>query len=61
MLAYRNMAGDAKLVETPEANSYTTQVLARLGYFWKATSDAYVKAFVDVLRDFDYFDAEPEK
>ena len=28
-----------------------------------ATSDAYVKAFVDVLRDFDCFDpdAEPEK
>ena len=63
MLAYRNMAGDAKLVETPEANSYTTQVLARLGFFWQATSDAYVRAFVDVLRDFDYFDsdAEPEK
>ena len=63
MLAYRNMAGDAKLVETPEANSYTTQVLARLGFLWRATSDAYVRAFVNVLRDFDYFDpdAEPGK
>ena len=30
---------------------------------WQVTSDAYVRAFVDVLKDFDYFDldAEPEK
>ena len=26
----------------------------------RATSDAYVRAFVDVLRDFDYFDSDAE-
>ena len=38
------------------SNAYTTQVLARLGHFWPAIGEDYVRRFVAVLKDLVFFE-----
>ena len=56
LLAYRGMAGDGSFVPSNLSNAYTTQVLARLGYFWKAIDEDYVRRFIAVLKDLGFFE-----
>ena len=56
MLAYRGMDKGGKLSPVPVDCSYTTQVLARLGFFWNASNEIYVKAFIDALKGMEFFD-----
>ena len=56
LLAYRGMAGDSSFVPSNLSNAYTTQVLARLGHFWTAIGEDYVRRFVAVLKDLGFFE-----
>ena len=58
MLAYRNMAGDSSLVPTPVTSDYTTQVLIRSGFFWNASNEVYVKAFINALKELSFFEQD---
>jgi hypothetical protein len=40
----------------PTKNTYTTQVLYRLGFRWSTTSWNYVDQFLKAIDGFDYFD-----
>ena len=55
LLAYRGSQGDDSLVLATFANGYTTQVLARLGHFWKAIGEDYIESFVKAIRDLEFF------
>ncbi|MCQ2121486.1 MAG: amino acid adenylation domain-containing protein [Fibrobacter sp.] len=55
LLAYRLSAGDASLVQAEFVNGYTTQVLARLGFFWSAISEDYVKRFLTAIKGLNFF------
>ena len=56
LLAYRGMAGDKTLVSATVDNSYTVQVLARLGFFWKAIGEDYIESFVKGLNGLGFFE-----
>ena len=58
MLAYRNMVGDSSLVPTPLDSDYTTQVLIRSGFFWNASNEVYVKAFINALKELSFFEQD---
>ena len=44
-----------QLARIEATNSYTTQVLYRLGFQWPPTAVDYVHRFVDTIIGFDYF------
>ena len=44
-----------QLARIEATNSYTTQVLYRLGFQWPPTAADYVHRFVDTIMGFDYF------
>ena len=58
MTAYMGLSHGKAMVNVPVSSNYTTQILARLGFFWNASQDSYVDAFIDVLSGFDFFDKE---
>lgn len=58
MTAYMNTAHGKKVVALPFASHYTTQVLARLGFFWNASNERYVNDFINVLMGFRFFDSD---
>lgn len=58
MTAYMNMAHGKKMINLPCSAHYTTQILARLGFFWNASNDKYVDDFVGVLQGFTFFDKD---
>ncbi len=58
LLAYQDMAHGQKSFKIPTSNSFTAQVLYRLGFFWDTTSWDYVGRFIKVLDGFGYFDAK---
>ncbi len=58
MTAYMNTAHGKKVVALPFESHYTTQVLARTGFFWNVSSDRYVNDFINVLKGFRFFDSD---
>ena len=55
MTAYMNTAHGKKIVALPCNAHYTTQILARMGFFWNASNERYVNDFINVLRGFLFF------
>ena len=55
MTAYMNTAHGKKIVALPCSSHYTTQILARMGFFWNASNEKYVNDFINVLRGFLFF------
>ena len=58
MTAYMNMAHGKKVVSLPCDAHYTTQILARMGFFWNASNEKYVDDFINVLRGFTFFEKD---
>ena len=58
MTAYMNTAHGKKVVALPFESHYTTQILARLGFFWNASNERYVNDFINVLKGFRFFDSD---
>ncbi len=55
MTAYMNTAHGKKIAALPCSAHYTTQILARMGFFWNASNEKYVNDFINVLRGFLFF------
>ena len=55
MTAYMNTAHGKKIVALPCSSHFTTQILARMGFFWNASNEKYVNDFINVLRGFLFF------
>ncbi len=55
MTAYMNTAHGKKIAALPCSSHYTTQILARMGFFWNASNEKYVNDFINVLRGFLFF------
>ena len=58
MTAYMNMAHGRTVITLPFESHYTTQILARLGFFWNASNERYVNDFINVLKGFRFFDSD---
>ena len=58
MTAYMNMAHGEKVVNLPCEAHYTTQILARMNFFWNASNDRYVDDFINFLRGFRFFEKD---
>ena len=58
MTVYMNTAHGKKVVALPFESHYTTQILARLGFFWNASNERYVNDFINVLKGFRFFDSD---
>lgn len=58
MTAYMNTAHGKKVTALPFESHYTTQILARMGFFWNASNERYVNDFINVLIGFRFFDSE---
>ena len=55
MTAYMNTAHGQKIAALACKSHYTTQILARLGFFWNASNEKYVNDFINVLQGFRFF------
>ncbi len=55
MTAYMNTAHGKKITAIPYRSHYTTQILARMGFFWNASNEKYVDDFINVMRGFMFF------
>lgn len=55
MIAYMGHSHGSKTVEIPFVAHYTTQILARMGFFWNQSNEKYIDDFINVLRDFTFF------
>lgn len=51
-------ANAGRVVQLPFTAHYTTQLLARLGFFWNASNERYVDDFISVLGGFSFFDSD---
>lgn len=49
-----------RIVPIKSVNSYTSQVLLRLGFMWPITSQAYLKQFFMMMEGLGFFDKDPE-
>ena len=58
MTAYMNMAHGKKVITLPCDAHYTTQILARMNFFWNASNERYVDDFINVLRGFRFFEKD---
>lgn len=56
LLAYQNMAKGQKSSDVARQNSYTMQVLYRLGFSWSATSWDYIDKFLTAIQGLGFFD-----
>lgn len=56
MLAYKNLAHGKKLVPIGVSSDYTTQALAKMGFFWEPVSEKYIYDFVNALAGLGFFD-----
>ena len=59
VLAYQDAAHGQETFEIPTTNTFTTQVLYRLGFHWSVTSWDYVGQFLRAIDGLGYFDAQP--
>ena len=55
MTAYMNMAHGKTMITLPFEAHFTTQILARMDFFWNASNDKYVDDFIGVLQGFRFF------
>ena len=55
MTAYMNTAHGKKEISLPCSSHYTTQVLARMGFFWNQSNERYIDDFINALRGFMFF------
>ena len=55
MIAYQNMAHGQKTFTVGKSNTYTMQVLYRMGFVWPVTSLDYMKRFINALRGLGFF------
>ena len=58
MTAYMNTAHGKKITALPFSSHYTTQILARNGFFWNASTDKYVGSFINALKGFLFFQTD---
>ena len=58
MTAYMNLAHGKTVINLPFESHYTTQILARMGFFWNISSERYVNDFINVLMGFRFFDSD---
>ena len=56
MLAYINVNGGTSVIPVQASCEYTTQVLARMGFFWNETGEAYVQRFIEAMAGLGFFD-----
>ena len=56
VLAYQDMSHGQESFEIPSSNTYTTQVLYRLGFHWSTTSWDYVGQFLKAIDGLGFFD-----
>lgn len=56
MLAYTNLGGGTSAFPVQVDCEYTTQVLARMGFFWSETGEEYVQRFIEALLGLGFFD-----
>ena len=56
MLAYKNMNGGTSAVPVAVRSDYTTQILARMGFFWNPTDEKYIRQFIEALVQLGFFD-----
>jgi|GEM_PF-1513524 len=57
-IAYRSGDHDTQVVTFPKNNSYTMQVLYRLGYSWPLTTWEYVEKFINMLQRLGFFSVQ---
>lgn len=55
LIAYQNNNNIQEIGLESCDNSYTVQILARLGFFWPETSAAYIRQFFEKLEEKDFF------
>lgn len=58
MTAYMGHSTEKQVITVPFSSHYTTQILARLGFFWNAGGEEYVNHFINSLRGFVFFDKD---
>lgn len=58
LLAYQNVRTIKTAFMIHASCDYTTQVLAREGFFWNMTDETYIKQFVRSLQKMGFFDEE---
>ena len=58
MTAYMNTAHGKKITALPFNSHYTTQILARNGFFWNASTDKYLNDFINALKGFMFFQTD---
>ncbi|MBQ7426019.1 MAG: amino acid adenylation domain-containing protein [Prevotella sp.] len=56
LLAYKDMAHGQKSASVGRRNSYTSQVLHRLGFYWSTTSWDYDQQMLQAIAGFGFFD-----
>lgn len=56
MLAYVNTKDTSSVVPVQVSCEYTTQVLARMEFFWNETGEAYVQRFIEAMAGLGFFD-----
>lgn len=56
LIAYTNVAGDRPMSALESRNEYTTGMLARLGFMWPITSEAYLDNFIAALDGLGFFE-----
>ncbi len=57
MIAYQNMAHGKRLVPIRPVNNYTTQALAKMGFFWDLSDERYILSFISALSGLGFFDS----
>ena len=57
IIAYTQAEGQVQLVENASDNTFSMQVLHRLGFRWDQTSSAYVDMIFHILDSFRFFDS----
>ena len=56
LLAYKDMAHGQKAAMVDRQNSYTSQVLHRLGFYWSTTSWDYDRQMLSAIAGFGFFE-----
>lgn len=56
LLAYQDLAHGKKVADVTLTNTYTTQVLHRLGFKWSATTWDYIDKMLEAISGRGYFD-----
>ena len=55
ILAYKRIRGNVQLIPVKSRCEYTSQVLARMGFFWHETGHEYMYKFVEALSGLGFF------